>query len=533
MGLTRGSSATENPRHSESKHPNPGWRWAGQGVIVSIKKRYVPMAIVIAVVAGHLSTSTLSRAARAQELETATLVRDADRIQSFLTAIEQRLPYLSGEVLVKFKPGANTSQQASVLRVLRADVNPGNSRWIGDVLHIRNSDITDPAHAAFLLRSQPEVLYAHPNYITYTKSVPNDSGYSSQWNFPAINLPTAWDINPGGRTEVVVAVIDTGLTTTDNTFGFRIWDGSAFRTFGVPFAKMADFDHTRVRPGREFGGGWFTSSGEPVLFDTDGHGSHVAGTIAQQTNNNLGYAGIAYNTTLLPLKVCISYWDLQLDRGSRGIPGFAPDVSGCSTDAEVQALRYAADNGAKVINMSLGGPNPSAAVRDALQYAVSKGAFISIAAGNEALEGNPTSYPAGFAADIDGVMAVGAVNRQLTRASYSNFGSYVEIAAPGGDGPSTDRIWQMAPLQSDLSPLLVAPRFDRSQPLSIAGTSMAAPHVAGVAALLYSQGITRPAAIEQAIKRFARDLGAKGRDDDYGAGLVDARSTLRGLGLGR
>ena len=386
---------------------------------MSIKTHYLLVAIVVAVVASHLSTSNLSPVARAQEFETPTLVRDSDRIQSFLTAINQGLPYLPGEVLVKFKPGANTSQQASVLRVLRADVNPGNSRWIGDVLHIRNADITDPEHASFLLRRQPEVRYAHPNYISHNKSVPNDSGYSSQWNFPAINLPTAWDINPGGRTDVLVAVIDSGLTTIDNTFGFRIWDGRAFRTFPVPFAKMADFDHTRVRQGREFvlGGGWFSTSGEPILFDADGHGSHVAGTIAQQTNNDQGYAGIAYRTTLLPLKICISYWDLQLDISARGIPGFAPDVSGCSVDGEVQALRYAADSGAKVINMSVGGLNPSAAVLDALQYAVSKGAFISIAAGNEALEGNPTSYPAAYAPDIDGVMAVGAVNRQLKRAS--------------------------------------------------------------------------------------------------------------------
>lgn len=492
--------------------------------------------MAVAVSVPHLGNMWPTPAAGAQEFETPVLTRDSGRVQSLLTAIEQRLPYVPGEVLVRFKPGAEPSQQASVLRVLRTDVSAANTRWIGSVLHVRSADITDPEHSALLLRSQPEVLYAHPNYISRNKSIPNDSNYSSQWNFQAINLPTAWDINPGGRTDVLVAVIDSGLTTVDNTFGFRIWDGSAFRVFGVPFAKMADFDHTRVRVGREFvlGGGWFTTAGDPVLFDADGHGTHVAGTIAQHTNNNQGYAGVAYGTTLLPLKVCFSYWDLQFDVSARGIPGFAPDVSGCTTDAEVQALRYAADNGAKVINMSIGGANPSAAVREALQYAVSKGAFVSIAAGNEAREGNPIGYPAAFAQDIEGVMAVGAVNRQLTRASYSNFGSYIEIVAPGGgDGPAADNIWQMGPLQSDLSFFLLAPRFDRSQTYGIAGTSMAAPHVAGVAALLYSQGITRPAAIEQALKRFARDLGPAGRDDEYGAGLVDPRRALRGLGLGR
>jgi serine protease len=504
---------------------------------VSIKKHCFALAIAAAIVSAPAGDLWQPPAARAQDFEAAVAVHDAGRLQSLLTALDQGLSYVPGEVLVRFKPGTETRQQASVLRVLRTAIDNENSRWIGDVLHIRSSEITDPEHASFLLRNQPEVLYAQPNYLRRHKTVPNDSNFSAQWNFQAINLPTAWDINPGGRSDVLVAVIDSGLTTVDNTFGFRIWDGRAFRIFGVPFAKMADFDHTRVKVGREFvfGAGWFTSAGEPILFDAVGHGTHVAGTIAQQTNNDQGYAGIAYGATLLPLKVCFAYWDLQLALGDAGISGFVdPDVEGCPTDAEVQAIRYAADNGAKVINLSLGGPNASPAERDALQYAVSKGAFVSIAAGNEAEDGNPTGYPAGFAADIDGVMAVGAVNRSLARASYSSFGSYVEIAAPGGgDGAAADNIWQMAPLQSDLSPSLLAPRFDRSQTLGAAGTSMAAPHVAGVAALLYSQGITRPAAIEQALKRFARDLGTKGRDDEYGAGLIDPRSTLRGLGLAR
>jgi serine protease len=173
-------------------------------------------------------------------------------------------------------------------------------------------------------------------------------------------------------------------------------------------------------------------------------------------------------------------------------------------------------------------------IREALQYAVSRGAFVTIAAGNDAEDGNPTIYPAAYAPSIDGVVAVGAVNRRLARASYSSFGSYVELVAPGGgDGPQADEIWQMGPMQSDLRFALLSPRFDRSQSFGIRGTSMAAPHVAGVAALLYSQGITNPAAIEAALKRFARDLGPPGPDPEYGAGLVDARAALRGLGVAK
>jgi serine protease len=472
---------------------------------------------------------------RAQDFEAAVAVGDAGRLRSLVEALEQDVRYLPNEVLVRFAPWAETWQQAGALRILRAEVSPANSRWIGDVLHIRSADITDPEHAAELLRRQPEVLYAHPNYLARNKAVPNDAGYQGQWNFQSINLPTAWSINPGGRRDVLVAVIDSGLTTVTDTFLFRIWNGREFRTFPVPFAKSEDFDHARVRVGEEFGWGWQTAAGETILFDADGHGTHVAGTIAQQTNNNQGYAGVAYETTLLPLKVCWSYWDLQLALGAEGTPGLAPaDYQACPTADMVDALRFAADNGAKVVNISIGGLGPIPAVREALEYAVSKGVFVSIAAGNEAEEGNPTVYPAAFAPSIDGVMAVGAVNRRLERASYSSFGSYVEIAAPGGgDGPAADNIWQMAPRQADLAYILLAPRFDRYQEWGIRGTSMAAPHVAGVAALLYSQGITRPAAIEAALKRFARDLGASGRDDDYGAGLVDARAALRGLGVAK
>jgi serine protease len=196
-------------------------------------------------------------------------------------------------------------------------VNSQNSRWIGDVLHIRSLDIADAEHAAETLRRQPEVAYAQPNYIRRNKTTPNDTNYSSQWHFETINLPSAWNINAGGRSDVTVAVIDSGLTTTTNTFNFRIWDGRAFRVLAVPFSKAADFDHTRVNVGREFvfGWRWATSAGETLLFDADGHGTHVAGTIAQQTNNDSGYAGVAYQTTLLPLKAAgrigISRWQWE------------------------------------------------------------------------------------------------------------------------------------------------------------------------------------------------------------------------------
>jgi serine protease len=222
-----------------------------------------------------------------------------------------------------------------------------------------------------------------------------------------------------------------------------------------------------------------------------------------------------------------------------GLPGFVdPEEEGfCDDVAIAEAIRYAADNGAKIINISIGAPGAAPIYLDALRYAVERGVFVAIAAGNDFDEGNPVIYPAAYAADIQGVVAVGAIGRSKRRARYSTTGSYVELAAPGGDssdGGSSGFIWQMSLFFPDFTPgQVVRPRFDRYAEIGSEGTSMAAPHAAGVAALLYSQGVTKPEAIEAALKHFATDLGATGRDNEYGHGLIDARASLRGMGLAR
>jgi serine protease len=221
-----------------------------------------------------------------------------------------------------------------------------------------------------------------------------------------------------------------------------------------------------------------------------------------------------------------------------GISGFSPlNAGGCSTANVVQGIRYAADNGAKVINLSLGGISPSIAERDAITYAVDKGAFVAIAAGNDFEDGNPAQYPAGFAKDIDGAISVAAVGPTLKHSFYSSAGSFVEIAAPGGDshsGGDSAKIWQAAPYEDDHDIFtVIVPRFDRFVETPSEGTSMAAPHVAGVAALIISRGVTNPAAVEALIKRTARDLGPAGRDDLYGYGLIQPRTALLGFGFGK
>lgn len=187
--------------------------------------------------------------------------------------------------------------------------------------------------------------------------------------------------------------------------------------------------------------------------------------------------------------------------------------------------------------MSLGGTRPSTAMREALRYATSRGAFVTTTMGNEFEEGNPTEYPAAYASEIDGAMSVGAVGPTSRRAFYSNTGAHIEIVAPGGDvrvGGTSALIAQHGLDARDFDgATVVLPRFDRYVGVLNQGTSMAAPHVAGLAALLYSQGITNPAAIEAAIKQFATDLGPAGHDNEYGYGLIDARATLRGLGIAR
>jgi serine protease len=191
--------------------------------------------------------------------------------------------------------------------------------------------------------------------------------------------------------------------------------------------------------------------------------------------------------------------------------------------------------------MSIGRTGPPApVVESAIRYAVAQGAFIAISGGNDFERGNPIERIAEIADRVDGAMSVAAIGRDRQRAYYSTRGGYIEIAAPGGnrrqggaDGMVLQQTYSFDFTDTFLLPpgQYRAPRFDVFAFVPFQGTSMAAPHVAGLAALLMQQGIRSPATIEAAIKRFATDLGATGRDDDFGYGLISPRATLRGLGL--
>jgi serine protease len=459
---------------------------------------------------------------------------DEAQVRALVTAWNDGLAAVPGEVLVKFRTGVPPAGAERAFDAMRGPARSRDTQWLGDDLAlVRTAAEPDPAAAAAAMARQPEVAWAQPNYFRPLLATPDDPAYHRQWNLELLGMPRAWDLNPGATNAVTVAIIDTGFTAATMVPAFSLWTGHGFEVVGVPFGANPDLPAVRVDRGRDF-----VFWRGPVL-DLVGHGTHVAGTALQETNNAIGLAGMAYRATLMPLKACLGYWDIQILISQLGIPGFVnPFVTGgCSDAAIVEALRYAADQGAAVINLSLGSPQPAPAIRDALEYAVSRGAFVAVAAGNAFESGNPVEYPAAYAPAIDGVVSVGAVGPSRARAFYSATGSHVELVAPGGDNRAAGTaglIYQTGLRGADFNPFtVIRPRFDRYIEAALQGTSMAAPHVAGAAALLVSQDITDPAAVEAALTGFAVDLGPVGRDDEHGHGLIDPRRALRGLGLAR
>ena len=472
---------------------------------------------------------------RAQRPDTPyPLLLTRERVAQLVDAWNGGTDHVAGELIVRFRDGVTTTARTRALSALRTGAAaPAEVRAIGEAVVIRTPSEPDARAAAAVLQRQPEVEWVQPNYLRRLHSTPNDPSYPRQWNFELLGLPRAWDINDGGRGDIRVAIIDTGVTTVNDTFQFRVWTGAAFETISVPFRINPDIAAARILPGRDF---VFWSG--PVL-DMNGHGTHVAGTVLQETNNSLGLAGVAYRTTLLPLKACLGYWDIMFLLAVFNEPGFLdPEIDGlCDDVAVAQAIRYAADQGVQVANISSGGEEPAPIQLDALRYAAQRGTFVAISGGNAFESGNPVEYPSAYGAQIEGVVSVGAVGRSSRRAFYSSTGQHVELVAPGGDsrdGGIAGAIFQTGIVEADFTPGRVTrPRFDRYADQASQGTSMATPHVAGVAALLYTQGITHPAAIEAALKASATDLGAAGRDNEYGFGLVNPRAALRGQGLAK
>ncbi len=295
------------------------------------------------------------------------------------------------------------------------------------------------------------------NYIYRTFAIPNDPNYNQQWNFRSINLEPAWDESQGDG--ITVAVIDTGVSQVPDLKQ-------------TEFVKGYDFVNDRVQAD-----------------DDVGHGTHVAGTIAQSTNNNYGVAGIAYKAKIMPIKVL--------------------DGNGGGTVADIaEGIRFAANNGADVINLSLGGLGDSHILSEAIQYAHQKDVVIVAAAGNA--NQNAAAYPARY----PHVIGVSALDAAGVKANYSNFGAGVDISAPGGS--EAGKV-----VQNTISADTGEAVFTGYQ-----GTSMAAPHVAGVAALVRSSGVTEPEAVLSVLKQSVRKV-QEDPMNHYGVGQLDAGEAVK------
>src|SRR5215210_1395435 len=397
-----------------------------------------------------------------------------------LAAPASAAEYVPGEVLVKYKDASGSKQ-----------------------LGLRDGDTVKEAISE--LNADPDVAYAVPNYIAHAAAplYPNDPGFRLQWNLNgpySINMPDAWGLArarhaPGGR-GTVVAVLDTGV---------------AYRSFRRRYRRAPDLRN--FVPGHDF------VDGDRYPFDRNGHGTHVAGTIAQTTNNGRGAAGIAYRARIMPPRV--------LDSQGAG-----------DTAAIARAIRYAAKRRVDVINLSLEFDSSVRAAQipdivSAARYARARGVLVVAAAGNQA--DAVVAYPG----RAPGVLAVAATTYNGCEADYSNAGSDVDVSAPGGgvDAPNADNTWDASHCRPDDSGHYIYQQTFTSGirhfglPGGYEGTSMAAPHVSAIAALIVATkrlgSHPSPHALELQLEGSARDVGPSGFDGRYGFGLVDAAAALR------
>ena len=312
---------------------------------------------------------------------------------------------------------------------------------------------------------------------------PNDPLFKYQWHLHAIGAQAAWAVSRGEG--VTVAVLDTGV---------------AYESRGR-YRRAPDLGGTRFARGWDFVDGDSHPNDEPPAV-RQSHGTHIAGIIAQTTNNGVGGAGVAPKATIMPIRV------------------LRPNLSG-SARTIARGLRFAADHGADVANLSIAGARGARVLEKAIAYASARGVTIVASAGNDGR--TSVSFPAAYRK----VIAVGALSRDRSLAHYSNRGRALDLVAPGGDrqvvdgdgGESGDGVLQQT-LRG--SPATFCYCF-------MASTSAAAAQVSGAAALLIASGrATRPADVESALRSGAKDLGTRGPDRDYGAGLVQAPRALSG-----
>jgi thermitase len=415
-----------------------------------IRRRRLPASLLAGLLAVALVAPTgLSASAQGSDTGVRTAAKKQSRLQQ--PAFDATA---GNDLVVVYRPGQGAGARRSA-KASGARVRSEAPRSRALVVEAPEGSV---ANAARWLERQPDVEYVEPlvNYELLLE--PNDSMWSVQWGMKRIGAPSAWDVTTGSPS-VKIAIIDTGVDAAHPDLR---------DTGGVSRVDVAN--------GRNF------ENSSSNTHDSDGHGTAVAGVAAAAINNGLGVAGVAGACQILPLKV------------------FSAEGNARS-DHVAEAIRYAADQKAVVINLSLGGPDPSQIVRDACDYARAKGSVVIAAAGN--FNTYPPLYPAAF----PGVVAVGSTSDKDTRSNFSQYGPQIDVVAPGEGIHST------------------APGASYAVK---SGTSFSAPHVAGTAALLASKNTTWTAEqVKAALSASARDLGAAGYDEFYGFGLLQADKALR------
>ena len=382
-------------------------------------------------------------------LETASPTLELPPSATPVTPVHVKGRYVPDEILIQFKQRAKTEGINGCLRAIGATINSQIEQLSVYVIKIPKDSVG--MSLAGLSRC-PEVRRAEPNYLAQAADIiPSDPGWGQQYGLANIRAPEGWDLSTGSAA-VTIAIIDTGV----------------------------DLGHPDLSA--KIVGGYDFVNGDAVAQDDNGHGTHVAGIAAAVTNNNVGMAGVSWGARIMPVKVL--------------------DLFGNGSFADVSAgIAWAADHGAQVINLSLGGASGSTVLQDAVDYAYARGAVIVAAAGNSG--SNFVLYPARY----PHVIAVAATNSANTQAGFSNYGPEVDLAAPG------DLIYSTRPGGSYGY---------------MSGTSMSAPFVSGLAAILRGiAGLGSADAIAWDLESTALDLGPAGQDQLYGYGLIQMDAALR------
>ncbi len=366
-----------------------------------------------------------------------------------------------GWLVVDFVDG--TSEERIDALAARTGIPLEYSSPVSEDEALTSAQVSDLAAAVALLSGEPDIEVVEPVVTMMAQGYPDDPRWEEQWNMRLIGAPTGWRVGEGRG--VTVAVIDTGVSPVPDLSGVDLQAGMSF------------------------------VEGVDTAADDQGHGTHVAGTIAQATNNGVGVAGLAQRVTLVPYKV------------------LGADGSGRSDDVAA-AVDHAVDEGVDVINMSLGGGH-SDVVHLAVQRAAEAGVIVVASAGNSGREG------LGCPGHAVGVLGVGSVGPDSSRAPYSTWGEGLDLMGPGGDTsvPGGGVLQQTIDGQG-------GEQFAAWQ-----GTSMAAPHVAGAAAVLLGAGAGTPERVKDLLLSSTTDLGDPGYDTHYGHGLLNISAAVRQLQL--